>query len=127
MQSRRSGNLGLHPPVREDRRAALTAALAAATASDKGMPIAEAIIAAFRERKSVLPATDTLDRIGRTARVVARRRMETALLDGLSSQELAHSTGCSASIPPSGRRASPGCGLSPRRRARRICSPCSIG
>jgi hypothetical protein len=82
-------HLGLHPPVREDRRAALTAALAAATASDKGMPIAEAIIAAFRERKSVLPATDTLDRIGRAARVVARRRMETALLDGLSSQELA--------------------------------------
>jgi TnpA family transposase len=78
-------HLGLHPPVREDRRAALTAALAAATASDKGMPI----IAAFRERKSVLPATDTLDRIGRAARVVARRRMETALLGGLSSQELA--------------------------------------
>jgi hypothetical protein len=76
-------HLGLHPPVREDRRAALTEALAAATASDKGMPIAEAIIAAFRERKSVVPAIDTLDRIGRAARVVARRRMEAALLDGL--------------------------------------------
>ena len=53
------------------------------------MPIAEAIIAAFWERKSVLPATDTLDRIGRAARVVARRRTEATLLDGLSSQELA--------------------------------------
>ena len=76
--------LGLHPPVREDRRAALTEALAAASASDKGMPIAEAIIAAFRARKSVVPAIDTLDRIGRAARVVARRRMEAALLDGLT-------------------------------------------
>ena len=37
-------HLGLHPPGREDRRAALSAALAAATASDKGMPIAAAII-----------------------------------------------------------------------------------
>ncbi len=82
-------HLGLHPAVRGDRRAALSAALAAATASDKGMPIAEAIIAAFRERKTVLPATDTLDRIGRAARVVARRRMEAALLDGFSSEELA--------------------------------------
>src|SRR5271163_769853 len=82
-------HLGLHPPVREDRRAALSAALAAATTSDKGMPIAEAIIAAFRDRKSVLPATDTLDRIGRAARVVARRRMEAALLDGFSSEERA--------------------------------------
>lgn len=61
-------HLGLHPPIREDRRAALTEALAATTASDRGIPIAEAIIAAFRERKSVLPATDTLDRIGRAGR-----------------------------------------------------------
>jgi TnpA family transposase len=81
--------LGLHPAVREDRRAALTEALAAANASDKGMPIAEAIIAAFRGRKSVLPAIDTLDRIGRAARVVARRRMEAALLDGLTFEKLA--------------------------------------
>lgn len=81
-------HLGLHPPARDDRRAALAEALAAAATSDKGMPIAEAIIAAFRERKSVLPATDTLDRIGRAARVVARRRMEAVLLDGLASARL---------------------------------------
>jgi TnpA family transposase len=92
-------HLGLHPPTREDRRAALGEALAAATASDKGIPIAEAIIAAFRERKSVLPATDTLDRIGRAARVVARRRMEAALLDGFSSEELATFDGLLAVDP----------------------------
>ena len=92
-------HLGLHPPGREDRRAALSEALAAATASDKGMPIAEAITAAFRERKSALPAIDTLDRIGRAARVVARRRMEAALLDGLSSKELAALEGLLAVDP----------------------------
>ena len=118
---------GLHPPVREDRRAALSAALAAATASDKGMPIAEAIIAAFRERKSVLPATDTLDRIGRAAGSSraggSRQRCSTAS----PPRNWPHSTGCSLSIPPSGRPVSPGCGPFPRRRARRTCSPCLIG
>jgi hypothetical protein len=92
-------HLGLHPPGREDRRAALSAALAAAATSDRGMPIAEAMIAAFQERKSVLPASDTLDRIGRAARVVARRRMEAALLDGLSSEELATIDGLLAIDP----------------------------
>jgi hypothetical protein len=82
-------HLGLHPAGREDGRAALLAAIATAAATDLGKPIAEAIIAAFREHKSVLPATDTLDRIGRAARVIARRRMEAALLDGLTSEGLA--------------------------------------
>jgi hypothetical protein len=95
-------HLVLHPPVREDRRAALGEALAAAATSDKGMPIAAAIIAAFRDRKSVLPATDTLDRIGRAARVVARRRMEAAPLDGLSSRELATLDGLLAVDPAIG-------------------------
>jgi len=92
-------HLGLHAPVHKDRRAALTEALAAATASDKGMPIAEAIVAAFRERKSVVPAIDTLDRIGRAARVVARRRMEAALLDGFTSERLATLDGLLAVDP----------------------------
>jgi hypothetical protein len=63
------------------------------------MPIAEAIIAAFRERKSVVPAIDTLDRIGRAARVVARRRMEAALLDGLTFERLASLDGLLAVDP----------------------------
>lgn len=82
-------HLGLQPARREDRRAALLAAIATAAATDFGKPIAEATIAEFRERKLLLPATDTLDRIGRAARVIARRRMEAALLDGLTSEGLA--------------------------------------
>jgi hypothetical protein len=82
-------HLGLHPADREDRRAALLAAITTATATDLGRPIAEAVIAAFRERHALLPAADTLDRIGRAGRVVARRRMEAALLDGFTSEGLA--------------------------------------
>lgn len=46
------------------------------------------MIAALRQRGAVLPAADTLDRIGRAARVLARRRMEAALLDGLPAERL---------------------------------------
>jgi hypothetical protein len=37
----------------------------------------------------MLPATDTLDRLGRGARAIARRRMEAALLAGFTTAELA--------------------------------------
>jgi Domain of unknown function (DUF4158) len=67
-------HLGLHPAGREDRRAALLAAITTAAATDQGKPIAEAVIAAFRERHSLLPAAGTLDRIGRAGRAVARKR-----------------------------------------------------
>ena len=53
------GYLAMRSPVREDRRAALARARAAASGSDKGMPIAQAIIAEYRERRAVLPASDT--------------------------------------------------------------------
>ena len=82
-------HLGLHPAGREDRRAALLAAIATAAATDHGKPIAEAVIAAFRERHSLLPAAGTLDRIGRAGRAVARKRMEASLLDGFTSERLA--------------------------------------
>ena len=81
-------HLGLRVAGREDRRAALAAALEAADATDQGQPIAETMIAALRDRRAVLPAADTLDRIGRAARVLARRRMEAALLDGLPGERL---------------------------------------
>ena len=46
------------------------------------------MIAALRDRHAVLPAADTLDRIGRAAWVLAHRRMEAALLDGLPAERL---------------------------------------
>jgi hypothetical protein len=46
------------------------------------------MITALRDRHAVLPAADTLDRIGRAARVLARRRMEAVLLDDLPAERL---------------------------------------
>jgi len=81
-------HLHMHPAAREDRRVALTEAIAAAAASDKGLPIAVAFVASFRRRQAVLPAASTLDRLGRAARAIARRQMEGVLLDGLGVEEL---------------------------------------
>src|SRR6516225_6450748 len=82
-------HLGLRQPDKHDLRAALGAALEAADATDHGQPIAEAILATLRERRTLLPAADTLDRLGRGARAIARRRMEAALVAGFTTAELA--------------------------------------
>ena len=75
-------HLGLRQADKNDLHAALAAALEAADATDHGQPIAEALLATLKERRTLLPAGDTLDRIGRGARAIARRRMEAALLAG---------------------------------------------
>jgi hypothetical protein len=56
----------------QDRRAALLAAIQAATMSDDGGAIASATVAMFRERGSLLPAIDTIER-WRLTRPSARR------------------------------------------------------
>lgn len=68
----------------QDRRAALLAAIQAATMSDDGGAIASATVAMFRERGSLLPAIDTIERIGLAARAIARRRAERALIEEIS-------------------------------------------
>jgi TnpA family transposase len=82
-------HLGLRAADRHDRRAVLAQAIATADITDKGQTLAEAIIAAFRERRLLLPAADTLDRLGRAARAIARTRMEAALLNGFTPEQLA--------------------------------------
>lgn len=75
----------------QDRRAALLAAIQAANMSDDGAAaIASSAVAAFRERGALLPAIDTIERIGLAGRAIARRRAERTLieeipLDGLQS------------------------------------------
>ena len=56
--------LSLRAAAREDRRFALLAAIDAATATDKGLPIGEAIIKSFRDRGVLLPSAERMDRIG---------------------------------------------------------------
>jgi TnpA family transposase len=80
--------LGLRSAGRQDRRAAILSAAAAASATDKGLPIAEAMVEQLRSRSVLLPSAVRLDRIGRAGRALARRRANAALLDGLPAAQL---------------------------------------
>ena len=80
--------LGLRMMTRTDQRAALVASIDAATATDNGETIAAATIAAFRSRNVLLPSTDKLERIGTAGRAVARKRVQTSLLEGLTPERL---------------------------------------
>jgi TnpA family transposase len=80
--------LGLRMMTRTDQRAALVASIDAAVATDNGETIAAATIAAFRSRNVLLPSTDKLERIGTAGRAVARKRVQTSLLEGLTPERL---------------------------------------
>ncbi len=67
----------------QDRRAALLAAIQAATMSDDGAAIASSAVAAFRERGTLLPAIDTIELIGLAGRAIARRRAERTLIEDI--------------------------------------------
>lgn len=69
----------------EDRRAALLTAIEMASTTDAGASIAGAIVAEFRNRNSLLPAANIIERMGIAARAIARRRAEKTLIEGLSS------------------------------------------
>ncbi|MBD2750000.1 DUF4158 domain-containing protein [Microvirga sp. BT688] len=80
--------LGVRTATREDRRAALTAAINAAMATDQGLPIATAVVNAFRERGALLLPDGALETIGIAGRAIARQRAEAAMLEGLSADQL---------------------------------------
>lgn len=58
------GYLEMRSPTADDRRAALLAAIEAASTTDKGAPIAKAIVTAYRERRVLLPAANMVERRG---------------------------------------------------------------
>jgi TnpA family transposase len=68
----------------QDRRAALLAAIQTAAMSDDGPAIASSIVTTLRERGSLLPAIDTIERIGLAGRAIARRRAERTLIEDIS-------------------------------------------
>jgi hypothetical protein len=72
----------------QDRRTALVAAIDAAATTDKGMPIAKAIITSFRESRVLLPAANMIERMGLAARAIARRRAERALISDFDPEKL---------------------------------------
>ncbi len=51
--------------------------------SDDGAAIASSIVVTFRERGSLLPAIDTIERIGLAGRAIARRRAERTLIEDI--------------------------------------------
>ncbi len=75
-------NLGVRSATAQDRRAGLSSAIEAAAMSDSGASIVNAIVATLRERGSLLPAAEVIERIGLAARAIARRRAEGALIEG---------------------------------------------
>jgi TnpA family transposase len=79
---------GLRMMTRADQRAALVASIDAAAATDRGETIAAATVEAFRSRNVLLPSTDKLERIGTAGRAVARKRVQTSLLEGLMPERL---------------------------------------
>ncbi|RWK37890.1 Tn3 family transposase [Mesorhizobium sp.] len=80
--------LGLRPATREDRRAALLAAIEAAATTDKGLPIATAVVNEFRGRNALLPSAHAVEKIGLAGRAIARRQAEATLLEGYSDEQL---------------------------------------
>nr|WP_246485631.1 Tn3 family transposase [Aminobacter carboxidus] len=80
--------LGMRAATREDRRAALLAAIEAAMVADKGLPIATAVTNEFRKRNALLPSVHAIEKIGLAGRAIARRQAETALLAGFSVDQL---------------------------------------
>ncbi|TIP78017.1 MAG: DUF4158 domain-containing protein, partial [Mesorhizobium sp.] len=80
--------LGLRAATREDRRAALLAAIEAAAMTDKGLPIATAVVNEFRGRNVLLPSAHAVEKIGLAGRAIARRQAEATLLNGFSDEQL---------------------------------------
>lgn len=73
----------------EDQRAALLSAIEMASTTDAGASIAGAIVAEFRNRNSLLPAANIIERMGIAARAIARRRAERALIEAIPADRLA--------------------------------------
>lgn len=80
--------LGLRAFVRGDIRQMVSVAAAAAAETDKGGPIVEALISELRQRRIILPAPDTLERVGLAGRSQARRKAAEDLLAPLSISQL---------------------------------------
>lgn len=80
--------LEMRAPTTEDRRAALLAAIEAASSTDQGVAIAKAIIVSFRERRVLRPVANTIERMGLAGRAIARRRAETTLIADLDPGKL---------------------------------------
>jgi TnpA family transposase len=76
--------LGLRPPAETDLPMMIEAAAKAAWSTDRGQPIAAAVVTALRAAKIILPTSSVIERTAIAGRARARRRATDALLTGVS-------------------------------------------
>lgn len=81
--------LGLRPPRTADLPMMIEAAAQVAWSTDRGQPIAAAIVAALRSACVILPAVGVVERAAIAGRARARTRAMNALLSGVSDRQIA--------------------------------------
>ena len=81
--------LGLRPPANADLPMMIEAAAQAAWSTDRGQPIAAAVVAALRAAGIILPAASVIERTAIAGRARARTRATDAMLAGISDAQMA--------------------------------------
>ena len=83
-----AATLGLRTPTMADLPSVIEVAAEAARATDRGHPIAAAVIAALRTAGIILPGAAVIERVAIAGRARARKRAADALVAGLSAEHL---------------------------------------
>lgn len=94
-----AARLGLRPPVAADLPLMIEAAAQAAWSTDRGEPIAAAVVAALRNAGVILPAAAVIERTAIAGRARARKRAAGALLHGLTPAQVVAVEGLLAADP----------------------------
>lgn len=81
--------LGLRPMQQADYRASIRAAAACAAGTDKGEPIARAVVADLKERRITMPPPALVERLALAGRALARRQSHRDLIRGLGDAQAA--------------------------------------
>jgi hypothetical protein len=80
--------LGLRSPTNADLPMMIEAAAQAAWSTERGQPIAAAVVSALRAAGIILPASSVIERAAIAGRARARRRASDALLTRLSEEQI---------------------------------------
>ncbi len=83
--------LARRPFRRDDKRAVVHVAIEQAMGSDRGDAIVSTMMEHLRERRILLPAAVTVEKIALAARALARKRAYKNLAEGLSSETIVES------------------------------------
>jgi TnpA family transposase len=84
-----AATLGLRPPTNADLPMMIEAAAQAAWSTNRGQPIAAAVVNALRASRIILPAAGVIERTAIAGRARARTRAAHALLAGISERQIA--------------------------------------